>query len=111
MSTNEKFTDGDVLSLPVPDGTLAGAPVKIGILNGVTLTKEGEGGNADNFASVKLGGVHDFTVSFAISAVGDPVYITSGNALTATSSGNQLYGAALNTKGATSGTLSVRLTN
>ena len=36
MALNEVFRDADHLSLPVPVGTLSGAPVRVGGLNGVT---------------------------------------------------------------------------
>lgn len=109
MSTNEKFRDGDSLSLPVPTDTVSGAPVKVGSLMGVTETAEGEGGNADGSASVRLKGVFNLSVTGAVSNVGDPVYITSGNALNTTASGNTLYGYALATKGASAGVIPVRI--
>lgn len=130
MATNEIFRDADHLSLPVPDGTVAGAPVRVGGLNGVATTDRAKtdvaptnadgtlntaykfgGGNPTGNASVLLKGAHSFTVAFAIAAVGDPVYITGANALTATASGNQLYGHALTTKSAPSGPLTVRIAN
>lgn len=130
MATNEKFRPGDKVSLPVPSGTLAGAPLRIGGLNVVTQTDVAKtdvaqtnadgtrnaaynwgGGNPHGNASCWLDGAHEFTVAFAIAAVGDPVYITPGNALSASSSGNSLYGHALTTKGAPSGPLTVRIAN
>lgn len=131
MSTNEHFRKGDFVSVPVIAGKKSGDPVRVGSLNGVCATNRAKvdvaptnadgtvnatydagGGNPTGYASVWLSGAHDFTVAFAISAVGDPVYILAdGSALTATSSGNNLYGHALTTKGAPSGLLTVRLTN
>lgn len=109
MATNTVFEDGDYLSLPVPTDTASGAPVKVGSLVGVTQTAEGEGvGNADGFASVMLKGVHDITVTGAVTNVGDPVYITSGNAVNVTNT-NTLFGYALETKGATAGVIRVKL--
>ena len=78
-------------------------------MNGVTVTKEGEGDNPDGFATVKFGGVHEFTVSFAIASIGLPVYITSANALTATASGNFFYGSAENTKAGAAGPLRINI--
>lgn len=131
MSTNEKFRDGDHVSLPVASGKKAGDPVRVGGLNGVCQTDRANigvsplnsdgtpnssynygGGNPDGYATVWLKGAHVFTVDFAIAAVGDPVYILAdGSALTATASGNNLYGHALSTKAAPSGPLTVRIAN
>lgn len=109
MSTNEVKKYDDFLSLPVPADTPSGAPVLVGQLCGVTTTKEGEGGNADGFASVTLVGRHNLSVTGAIASVGLPVYITGANALTATASGNHLFGHALATKGSGAGVIPVRL--
>lgn len=131
MATNEHFRRGDFVSLPVISGKKAGDPVRVGGLNGVCATDRAKvdvnptnsdgtvntsynygGGNPTGNASVWLAGAHDFQVAFAISNVGDPVYILAdGSALTATASGNNLYGHALNTKGAPAGTLTVRINN
>lgn len=130
MATNEKFRPGDKVSLPVPSGTVAGAPLRIGGLNAVAQTDRAKvdvsptnadgtrntsynygGGNPTGYASCWLDGGHEFTVDFAVSGVGDPIYITSANALSGTASGNQLFGHALTTKGAPSGPLTVRLAN
>ncbi|MDN4173925.1 DUF2190 family protein [Nocardioides sp. SOB77] len=130
MSTNEKFRPGDKVSLPVPAGTKAGAPLRIGGLNAVAQTDRAKvdvsptnadgtvntsynygGGNPTGNASCWLDGAHEFEVDFAVSGIGDPIYITSGNALTGTATGNSLFGHALTTKGAPSGPLTVRLAN
>lgn len=130
MATNEHFRQGDKVSLPVPSGKKSGDPVRVGVLNGVCVTDRAKtdvaptnadgtvnatynagGGNPTGSASVWLVGAHDFTVSFAAN-VGDQIYILAdGSALTATASGNNAFGVALNTKGATSGVLSVRIQN
>lgn len=131
MATNEKFRPGDKVSLPVPSGKKAGDPVRVGSLNGVCATDRAKvdvaptnsdgtlntsynfgGGNPTGNASVWLDGAHEFTVAFAVSNVGDPVYILAdGSALTGTASGNNLFGHALTTKGAPSGPLTVRIAN
>lgn len=122
MATNEVFGDGNNLSLPVPNGTASGAPVRVGAaatgLNGVTQTKTGsagepDGGNATGYASVVLKGVHKLAISTTTTmAVLDPVYITSGNVLTPSSSGNQLFGHVLATKSSTANqVLPVRIAN
>ena len=132
MSTNEVYRVGNKVSLPVASGKKAGDPVRVGQLNGVCATDRARrdgltptnadgtlnttynngGGNAEGHASVWLDGAHKFVVTFAIAAVGTPVYILAdGTALTDVATGNALYGHALNTKGATSGDLIVRISN
>lgn len=113
MSTNEVFTDGDNLSLPVPNSTASGAPLRLGAaatgLNVVTQTKTGaagepDGGNATGYASCKTRGVFKLAIGTTTAmAVMDPVYITSGNALTPVSTSNQLFGHILEAKGTTAG--------
>lgn len=110
MARNERFHDADRLSLPVPDGTGSGVAVIVGSIVGVTQTKEGEGGNADNYATVWTKGAFDLPVTGAIASVGTPVYIPSaGGALTATSTSNVLFGYALATKGSGVGTIPVKI--
>lgn len=123
MALNEIFKEGNHLSLPVPDGTLSGKPLRIGILNAVAETDEGGQtvvvngitqitggvGNADNFASVSFVGAWELDVAGAVASVGLPIYIKSDNTLTATASGNYLFGAALRTKGTGTGPLLVKV--
>lgn len=122
---SEIYDRAEVLSLPVPDGLSKGDAVRVGGLNGVLVSDRKPtsetttdttgpayaGGNKAGNASVKLIGAHDFTVAFAISNIGDPVYIDGDNALTATATDNDLFGHALSTKAATSGLLIVRIAN
>lgn len=112
MALNEVFKEGIALSLPVPDGTTSGKALRIGILNAVAQTDEGGAtvvvngitqnsggiGNKDNFASVSLVGAWELDVTGALT-VGQAVYITGAGALTATATGNFLFGAALRAKG------------
>ena len=91
MALNEIFKVGKSISLPVPNGTKSGAPVRVGVLNGVAIVDEGSGFNAEGYASVDLFGGHLFELTGA--AVGDAVYITGAKALTLTASGNKLWGA------------------
>lgn len=110
MALNEVHPYADDLSLPVPDGTAAGSPVIVGAtIVGVTQTKEGTGGNPDNYATVRTRGSHKLSVTGAVTAIGDPVYITSGNALNRTASGNTLFGYALELKGAPAGVITVKI--
>ena len=106
MATNERYRDGDKLSLPVPSGMTSGSPVKVGSIVGVTQTDRASstnfgGGNPVGFATVWTKGVHDLSVTGAIANVGDPVYIDASNALTATATGNTLFGYALATQAGT----------
>lgn len=108
MATNEVFRDADHLSLPVTADTPSGSPVVVGSLVGVTQTAEGEGGNAEGFATVWRKGAHDFTVT-GVTTVGAPVYITAAYALNVTASGNTLFGYALEAKGAAAGVIPVAI--
>lgn len=112
MSMTELFRDGAQLSLPVPADTAAGSPVLVGVLTGVTLTTEGEGGNADGYATVSMppSPVHNVTVTGAVTAIGQAIYIVAAdNSLTVTASTNKLYGAALALKDATASVIPVKL--
>ena len=122
MALNEVFKEGNHLSFPVPDGTTSGKPLRIGILNAVAETDEGGAtvvvngitqasggiGNKDNFASVSLVGAWELDVVGAL-AVGQAVYIKNDNTLTATATGNYLFGAALRAKGTGTGPVVVKV--
>lgn len=102
MAKNEHLRHANHVSLPVPSGTVAGDPVRVGILNGVAQTNRASstdwaGGNAVGEASVWLDGSHHLDVVGEITAVGQAVYIADG-ALTATAEGGALFGAALATQ-------------
>jgi len=122
VALNEVFKEGNHLSFPVPDGTTSGKPLRIGILNAVAETDEGGAsivvngitqqtggiGNKDNFASVSLVGAWELDVAGALT-VGQAVFIKSDNTLTATATGNFLFGAALRAKGTGTGPAVVKL--
>lgn len=135
MATNEIFEDGNDLSLPVPAGTKSGDPVYVGGtgltnsgLVGFAQTDRNEGAAPDPIynlisndnpvgnASVDLDGVYEVTVAFAITNIGDPVFIKKNPgfgaaALVGTDAGDgstPLFGRAITTKSATSGPLWVR---
>lgn len=131
MATNEVYSAGSRLSLPVPTGTKAGAPVRIGKLNAVTQTDEGSQtatitaggvsltvpsggvGNAPGFASVKTDGVFNLplTVTGTV-AVGDQIYISGANALSNVATSNSLFGIAIRAVGsAGAGTVFVKIIN
>ena len=130
MARNEVFKDADYLSLPVPVGTLSGAPVRIGGLNGVAQVDEptaylaanpgaynqAQSSNKAGYASIALKGAFRIPVATATALnVGDPVYIiTASNTLTTTSNtgANPVFGYALSAKGTTAGQpVIVRITN
>lgn len=105
MATNMKHGPERTRTLPVTNGTLSGSPVVVGAFVGVALTDEGGGvGNIEGEATVGFGGVTSQAVGTTTAvAIGAPVYITSGYALTPSSSGNVLFGHALTAKGTTAG--------
>ena len=116
MARNERLHEGLRISLPVPTGTLSGAPVKSGPFVGVCQTKEGEGGNIAGRATVWREGEFDIEVPEAVAAEGTAIYITAANVVTTTAAGNTLLGYthadALGqgaTKGAGAGTVHVIL--
>jgi len=130
MARNEVYKDADYLSLPVPVGTLSGAPVRVGGLNGVAQVdeptayinaqttpdyNEAMSSNKPGFASVALKGAWRLPVGTTTAlAIGDPVYITPANALTTTdnSGANALFGHALSAKGTVAGaSVIVRIAN
>lgn len=131
MATNIVFKDSEYISLPVPTGTKAGKPVRIGTLNAITVTAEGSvtevitlgagmsltqvsgaiSGNAPGFASVALHGAANLDVTGA-TTVGGEVYIKADNTLTTTkAAGTKLYGAALRIKSAPVGPVLVKIIN
>ena len=113
MARNEQHRHADHIALPVPTGTKAGDPVRVGILNGVAQTNratstEWGGGNVEGNASVWLDGSHHFPVKGA-ATIGQAVYIDASNVLSTTKgSGAKLYGAALASQTA-DGTIPVKI--
>lgn len=91
---NMIFKSDSFISLPVPNGTLSGAPVAVGDLVGIAITDEGGGvGNFEGYASVALeGGARVPVAAGTAYAVGDTVYITPGGLITKTSAGNKRFG-------------------
>lgn len=138
MSTNETFEDGLNFAAPVPAGTVAGGPLRLGGatgLNAVALTDRAKtdvsptnsdgtrnasynwgGGNENGEASVTTHGVHSFPVATTTArALFDPIYIVlADNTLTTTdnSGANPLFGHAMSAKGTTAGeVIRVRIAN
>ena len=131
MAKNFVFKEAEYLSLPVPSGTRAGSPVRVGVLNAVTVTDEGSAtqtidvgygvtqtqpsggvGNKPGFASAALKGSAILNVT-GVTAYGTPVYIKlSDSSLQITAaSGTKLFGAALGAKGAALGPVNVKILN
>ena len=109
MARNEHLRHANHISLPVPAGTVSGAPVRVGILNGVAETTRGEGGNPADHASVWLDGSYHLPVTGAVAKIGDPVYIgTDGKLAAAKPGGGFVFGAALATQ-AGDGTIPVKI--
>jgi predicted RecA/RadA family phage recombinase len=100
---NQRYTHNKHISIPVPEGTKSGEPVKVGQICGVAAIDR----DADGKATIWLDGSYDVPVTGAVASVGLPVYITGARALTTTAAGNFLFGTALSTKGAGTGPLEV----
>jgi hypothetical protein len=129
MAINAVYKTGQHISLPVPTGTTAGSPLRIGTINAIAITDEGSVavtknlglglsitepsggiGNANGYASVACDGAWSVPVtSSGAVAVGDLIYITGANALNTTASGNKVWGKALQARSGTSGNLVVRI--
>jgi predicted RecA/RadA family phage recombinase len=108
MAKNRHYEHGNKLNLPVIAGTVSGGPVIVGMLPGVALTDRDAAGNA----SCQVGdGVYDVSVTGAITAIGQPVYITSTTyALgVAAGAGAQVWGHALALKSAGAAVIPVRI--
>lgn len=131
MATNIVFKEAEFISLPVPTGTKAGLPVRIGTLNAITVTAEGSvtetislgagmsltqvsgaiSGNLPGFASCALHGAAILQVTGA-TTVGGAVYIKADNTLTTTlAAGSKLFGTALRVKTAPVAGVLVKLIN
>lgn len=110
MAKNEVYRDGVDVPMPVPDAANGdttggtGRPLRIGGLNCVqvspkTVDEETDysGGNYTGYASVDFHGAHKFpvTVSGGALKAGQPIYITSANALVTVATDNNLFGHSL----------------
>lgn len=98
MAKNQRYTHADHISLPVPEGTASGDPVRVGAIAGVAQTDR----RPDGTATVWLDGSYDVEVAGALTA-GQTVYITSAGALTATAGTNNPFGSAITDKGTGTG--------
>lgn len=74
---NEYMSPATELSLPVPAGTKAGDPVRVGALCGLAATDRGAGDNAATHASVVTDArSYEYEVAGAISGPCEPVWLT-----------------------------------
>lgn len=81
---NEYMRPATELSLPVVASTVAGDPVRVGVVNGVAATDRGAGGNASTHASVVTDArSYEYEVTGAIAAAFSKVWITARSGATA----------------------------
>ncbi|MBB3041215.1 capsid cement protein [Nocardioides soli] len=85
--------------LPVPAGTVSGAPVKVGGFVGVAAadradaaTKKGAVGCPDGYAPVEVTGLWEVKVPEVVAAAGTAIYIKADQTLTTTATDNTLFG-------------------
>lgn len=126
MALNEIFKEGNHLAAPVDASVRSGQPLRIGILNAVAETDPGGTtdsnnvingvaqptggvGLAEGHASVSHVGVWRLQVAGALAGYGTPVYIKTDGTLTATATGNFLFGAAIRAKGTGTGDAIVKI--
>lgn len=101
VSKNEVYRVGQYVPAPVPAGTKAGTPLRIGVLNLVTVgevaTAEHTPYGHEGEASVDLGAawILPVTISGGATTFGQAVYITAAGALVTTATNNTLFGAIL----------------
>lgn len=95
-------------------GSAAGQPLRNGGLNGANLWGTGKGqGVPAGYAMIALDGVIVTPVVVATTALkeNDPIYITAGNVLNNTASGNTLFGYADEPAAIGTQTIGVRISN
>ena len=97
MAANEVYTEAESLVLPVASSVVSGQAVIVGGLYGVALKDAYQGEDAAYYTTVKFCGVFRLAFTGTLT-VGQPVYITSAGALTATATSNTLFGHAIKPK-------------
>lgn len=116
-NTRIPFKNAVISSNDVPASGTAGGnyrdPVRDGGLNAVNLWGTGAGfGVPAGYAMLGLDGVYVWSVTVAADVKeNEPVYITSANALTTTSTGNTLFGYTDEPATAGTRTIGVRVSN
>lgn len=107
MAKNMRLPEALHIELPVPAGVKSGEAVAVGAWRGVAQTDRDAAGNA----TVWINGSANLDVEGAVATQGLPVYIKADRTLTATATGNTLFGYSLGTKAAATGPLEVGLLN
>lgn len=108
MAKNMRLPEALHIELPVPAGVLSGQAVAVGAWRGVAQTDR----DADGNATVWLNGSATLDVAGAVATVGLPIYLVPADrTLTATATGNTLFGYSLGTKAAATGPLEIGLLN
>jgi len=103
MAKNQRYTNALHISVPAPRDVKSGDPVRVGNICGVAQIDAKSGQKV----TVWLDGSYDLPVAGAIPSVGLPVYIKPDGTLSATGTGNYLFGVALGTKAAATGPVEV----
>lgn len=107
MAKNMRLPEALHITLPVPAGTVSGQPVAVGAWRGVAQTDR----DTDGTATVWINGSTEQDVAGAVATQGLPIYLASDGTLTATATGNTLFGYSLGTKAAATGPLEIGLLN
>lgn len=102
MAKNQKYSNALHITATAPYARTAGQPVKVGQICGVAINDAASGDKT----TVWLDGSWEIDVAGALTE-GQAVYITSAGALTATATGNFVWGVALGAKGTGAGPLEV----
>jgi hypothetical protein len=108
VAKNRRYASVPSFNLPVLAGVVSGSPVIVGMQPGVAETDRDASGNA---VVGFFPAAFDVSVTGAVASVGLPIYITSSTyaLVVAPGVGIQLFGHALQTKGAGAGIITVKL--
>jgi len=98
MAKNQRYTNALHIEVTAPYARTAGQPVRVGQICGVAINDAANGART----TVWLDGSWEIDVAGALTE-GQAVYITSAGALTATATGNFVWGVALAPKAAGTG--------
>lgn len=93
---NQRYTKAEHIELTYPYARLAGEPVRVGSICGVSVNDVANGARG----TVWLDGSYDLQVTGTVASEGLPIYITAAGALNTTATGNYRFGTSLSTKAA-----------